>query len=256
MLRANGEALDLRVTATPLTIGKEDFTLFSAVDIGHEKRRRALERIFFHDVLNTATGILGWAEMLNTARPEELPEFQSTIHNLTSRLIDEVHNQQTLSAAESKQLVVRPGPIASLDLLQRLTSSYSKHPVARQRAILIAPDTEQVCLTSDEGLLLRVLGNMLKNALEACQPGETVTLGCRRIGDSLDFWVHNPNPMPEEVQLQIFQRSFSTKGAGRGLGAYSMRLLGEQYLQSKVYFTSDPHGTTFNLRCPISLSLP
>jgi sensor histidine kinase regulating citrate/malate metabolism len=52
--------------------------------------------------------------------------------------------------------------------------------------------------------------------------------------------------MPPEVQLQIFQRSFSTKGKGRGVGTYSMKLLTERYLGGKLAFTSAAgEGTTF-----------
>jgi sensor histidine kinase regulating citrate/malate metabolism len=36
--------------------------------------------------------------------------------------------------------------------------------------------------------------------------------------------------IPKDVQLQLFQRSFSTKGMGRGWGTYSIRLLTERYL--------------------------
>jgi sensor histidine kinase regulating citrate/malate metabolism len=44
----------------------------------------------------------------------------------------------------------------------------------------------------------------------------------------------------------LFRRSFSTKGRGRGIGTYSMKLLGEKYLKGRVWFTSSPNaGTTF-----------
>lgn len=58
----------------------------------------------------------------------------------------------------------------------------------------------------------------------------------------------------EEVQLQLFQRSFSTKGqSGRGIGTYSMKLLSERYLGGKVEFTSrEPEGTVFTLTIPKS----
>ncbi len=93
---------------------------------------------------------------------------------------------------------------------------------------------------------------MVKNALEATGIGGIVTIGCEDLGDHIQFWVHNAEVMPEEVQLQVFQRSFSTKGEeGRGLGTYSMKLLGERYLGGKVDFTShSPEGTTFTLTLP------
>jgi sensor histidine kinase regulating citrate/malate metabolism len=52
----------------------------------------------------------------------------------------------------------------------------------------------------------------------------------------------------------MFQRSFSTKGSDRGLGTYSMKLLGERYLHGEVEFTtSQEEGTTFRLILPLEL---
>jgi len=58
--------------------------------------------------------------------------------------------------------------------------------------------------------------------------------------------------MHEDVQLQLFQRSFSTKsGTGRGVGSYSVKLLTEKYLRGTVTFSSsEAQGTTFTVRLP------
>ena len=57
--------------------------------------------------------------------------------------------------------------------------------------------------------------------------------------------------MSQEAQLQVFQRSFSTKGRGRGLGTYSVKLLSERYLGGRVSFSSTPEaGTVFRLFLP------
>ena len=89
-----------------------------------------------------------------------------------------------------------------------------------------------------------MLVNLVKNAVEACPEGQSVTVGCAPQEDKVRFTVHNPAFIPREVQLQIFQRSFTTKGAGRGLGTYSVKLLTEQYLQGQVGFTSSPEQET------------
>jgi sensor histidine kinase regulating citrate/malate metabolism len=94
---------------------------------------------------------------------------------------------------------------------------------------------------------------MLKNALEAAKPGENVVLKSQRRGNKVVFEVHNNGCIPEEVQLNIFKRSFSTKGKGRGLGTYSIKLLSENYLKGKVYFESSPDkGTSFFAEYPIN----
>jgi sensor histidine kinase regulating citrate/malate metabolism len=62
---------------------------------------------------------------------------------------------------------------------------------------------------------------------------------------------HNRAAMSPEVQRQVFKRSFSTKGKGRGLGTYSMRLLTERHLNGEITFTSDQvSGTTFAVVLP------
>jgi signal transduction histidine kinase len=54
--------------------------------------------------------------------------------------------------------------------------------------------------------------------------------------------------MPDHVRAHVFQRSFSTKGAGRGLGTYSVKLLTESYLAGQAWFESTTgQGTTFHV---------
>jgi sensor histidine kinase regulating citrate/malate metabolism len=66
----------------------------------------------------------------------------------------------------------------------------------------------------------------------------------------VEFQVRNQGTIPHVVRLQIFQRSFSTKGPARGLGTYSMKLFAE-YLKGNVWFETSPEaGTTFFLRVP------
>jgi signal transduction histidine kinase len=83
-----------------------------------------------------------------------------------------------------------------------------------------------------------------------------VTLGAKATDQAVEFWVHNPGVMPREVQLQVFHRSFSTKGVGRGLGTYSIKLLTERYLKGTASFKSSPEeGTVFTVRYSRSIRL-
>lgn len=48
IVRGSSDALDLRVWAVPYRMDREQLTILTIHDIRDEKRRRALERIFFH----------------------------------------------------------------------------------------------------------------------------------------------------------------------------------------------------------------
>ena len=309
--KQTGGALDLRVWASPLQLKGRQFTVYAASDVGHENRRKALERIFFKEVLDPLGKLRETAKALDQVgggEPEALrdtmhalvdrlfnrlstrgdsrtasdvlrkeiltllshgeivdetvgqmgPEFarkqdlRTTICRLSDELMEEINAQRLLTAAENNELSVNPTPIDSIAFLKEIVGFFKNHEATKDRRVRIADGAREVMFVSDQVLLKRLLGNMVKNALEASSADEPVTLGCEVVSDKVEFWVHNPNPMPEEVQRQVFQRSFSTKGEGRGLGTYAIRLLSERCLKGSVSFRTSQIGTTFVARYPLA----
>lgn len=248
----NTEPLEFRVRATPLCVGEHDFTVLVFTDISGDKRRQALERVFFHDILNTVTGLMGLSSLLARLEGLDPREVAGRIVALSRKLTREIQDQRRLNQAETGTLDLDVETLPVYEVLEALRPNFEAHEVAKGRILAPTEVSPAETLTTDVSLLGRVLTNMVKNAFEASEPGATVTVGFeRREGDPV-FLVHNPGRIPDEAALQIFQRSFSTKGQrGRGLGTYSMKLFGEKYLGGKVWFeTSEAAGTTFAIRLP------
>lgn len=250
------EALDLRIRTNPITSALGRFTVFTVRDISHEKRRQVLERVFFHDILNVAGSIRGFAEILLQHSPKDSQEIYTLIQAAAEQTIEEIETQRILAAAENKELKIRREPFHLNDFLIKTVGIYRRHQVAAGRNLRLDLQIPELILESDRALLGRMLGNMIKNALEACAPDETVTVHCRLAGDQVLFSVHNPGAIPTQNRLKIFNRPFTTKGEGRGLGIYSLRLL-SNHLCSEVSFTSSAEtGTTFYIRHPLSFNCP
>lgn len=249
---ADGTPLDLEVTASFFQVQDQDFTVLSIVDLEDQNRRRVLERIFFHDVLNSAGGALGLAsELTETDSIQEVREFSTMLEDVLQNLIDEIQSQRDMRAAERGDLEVSQESFETTGLIGDVIHSLCAHQVAEERALLPSPNSPNTLIKSDRKLLFRVLVNLAKNALEATPTGGTVTLGFTPQESRAVFWVHNPGEIPRSTQLQIFRRSFSTKGSDRGIGTYSIKLLGERYLGGKVFFESSAEsGTTFSISLP------
>jgi len=247
------ETMDVRVTATPVRVEGEDFTVAALEDISHQKRLAVLTRIFFHDVMNTVAALKNYVRLIGRklAKTPGGPGPVGRLEELADMLAEEIQAQRDLTLAESGELEVHPQPVPTAGLLRQLRDTYAAQDLAAERTIELA-DPRDDTFRTDPRLLVRVLGNMLRNALEATERGGVVTLRCQRREDRVVFEVHNEAVMPKEVQMQVFQRSFSTKAAtGRGIGTHSMKLLGERYLHGRVGFTSQaPHGTTFRIDLP------
>ncbi len=252
LLNDGKDALTLMTSATPLKMGDETFTVLAISDISEAKMKAILERMFLHDALNLAGGIKGLAEILKDEPPDpRTASVAGIIYNATLALIDEIKAQRELMLAEKGELTSHSAKLSSLDIIKATSSFYRKHDVADGKGVSLKKESEDVEFESDPVLVNRVLGNMLKNALEAVPKGGIVSIGCFKAQEpwKLEFRVFNPGCMPEEVQLNMFHRAFSTKGQGRGLGTYGMKLIGERYLGGSVSFISnEQEGTTFFFR--------
>jgi len=245
-------AYDLEVSGTPFRIGQEKFVLLTLRDLSQQKHKAALERIFFHDILNTASSLKIYLSLLQSASPEEAGRLLADLGSIADGLVEEIQSQRLLVNAENRTLQVNPSLISSRELAEELLAGFA---LARAgRSVRLAPEAESFALVSDAAILRRVLGNMLRNALEAAPSGSPVTLGFSRSGSFCRFWVHNPGAIPEDARRNVFRRYFSTKGHDRGLGTYSMKLLSEGYLNGRVSFTTDEaQGTRFTVSLPLEL---
>lgn len=239
-------ARDLRIFVSPWDVEDGKYYVVSIVDIADEKRRKVLERIFFHDILNAAGGAKALLDTLFDEVPEESKELMSLVQASLFGLVEEIKKQKQLLALENKEYKLSMITLQGLELVNLAAKEYKTHPKAYGKTILIDDASKNIPITSDYTLLMRVLVNMLINALEATSEGGSITIGLQEDENFAKFWVANKSVIPDHIQSQIFKRSFSTKGVDRGLGTYSIKLLTENYLEGQVSFTSkNPEGTVF-----------
>jgi K+-sensing histidine kinase KdpD len=248
---------DLNVISTPVSFNNEEFYILVLQDISEEKRRASLEKIFFHDLLNSVGGLHGLLTILKDETDvAEAHELIKLSEQISLNIIEEILMQRQIRAAENGELKLDIEKINSGDLLDSAIGKISFHEAAKDRQIIKAPDTADVIFETDQVLLQRVLMNLLKNAIEATPAEGSVIAGIISADRKITFWVKNDQVIPEDVRMQLFHRSFSTKGNGRGLGTYSIRLLTENYLEGKVSFISnEKEGTIFSVELNINFPI-
>jgi len=247
------ESLNLQVWTAPMEVAQHQLVLNSILDIAHEKALRSFEHIFFHDILNAVSGIKGIHDLLaldlQATAPNELELLGYAIGNMQ----DIIETQREFMAVEAHEYQPTITPCNTRDTLVALTAYCQSFNPGNRQMLMLAAATVSMIIFSDTRLIQRILVNMVKNALEASAPGDTVTLGCDAGSqDTVTFWVHNPAVLSEKVRMRIFHKGFSTKGTGRGFGTYSMRLFARQGLGGMVAFEStQENGTRFFLQVPV-----
>ncbi|MBU5638679.1 sensor histidine kinase [Geomonas sp. Red69] len=241
----------IMVRASALKLEEQTFILLFLHDVTLEHLRAALERTFFHDMGNMFTGLLGASQYLVR---ENQSELAAMIYRAAQRLYKEMEIQRCLFKNDFLEYRPSHDDTTAAELLAELKGIFVKHDAAADKSMQLPDSLPSLTVKTDKSLALRVMSNMVMNALEATEEHGEVKLWFEQEQDALQFCVWNEKAIPQEIQCRIFQRSFSTKeGAGRGVGTFSMQLIGEKMLGGKVSFSSSTQqGTLFKFLIPAS----
>lgn len=251
-LNTKNGTLNLSISSKLINFEDREYILYTLQDISNEKKRLMLERIFYHDILNTAHNISGMAELLMSGDFRDSDdEFLALLYKAASRMIDEINTHRLISFDKEIEQLRPKTIINSMEFFNEMKTEF-KSFTNDENMFYLDNRSETFNFEADKVLLNRVVINMIKNAFEAEMLQAPVTVGLISMQNKgAMIWVHNPTFMNEDVQIQVFNRSFSTKGKDRGLGTYSMKIITERYLKGKIYFTSKiGSGTTFILEIP------
>ncbi len=242
--------LCFKVRSAPVRLEGQRFLLLFMQDITHQQNWSSLERTFFHDVNNILGAVLGNMELFSFDK--ETRPVSDQLSPLLQRLKNEIELQRVLTSSKDMSYEPSLQEVSLAHVDKELRTLFANHQAAKGKSLQLSPAAESQKIFTDYSLLMRILTNMLINALEATKTGGTVKFWIDQENTSTIFSAWNEGFIPPNVQLRIFQRHFSTKnGEGRGIGTFSMKLFGERFLKGKVDFSSDPdEGTLFRLSLP------
>jgi len=244
--------LYLKVRAEKIVVADKTFVLLFLQDFTKENRRRSIERIFFHDVANRLQLLLSCSELMEK-RDNTKADMKMLRQNIY-QLCREIDAQKVITYAEQDDYPLSLSPIFIKKIMTELSKQFSSvsgspHIHFEYETTM---DNSSDFINTDLTIIMRVVTNMIQNAVEASKVEEPVRVIAKHNEEGVTFSVYNKQAIPEDIQPRIFQEHFTTKsGIGHGLGTYSMKLLGEHILGGKVSFASTPEtGTVFNFFIP------
>ena len=240
----------LLVRSHPIQINQKRFLILIMQDITVQQHRAALERTFFHDINNMISALIQASLLLLENEPSDLTE---SIYHAAYRLFKEVSIQRCLAQNSTYDYEPMWHEFSAEQIINELTIFFKSHPSVKDKKLEFSPNIPSTPIKTDISALLRVICNMVINALEATRIGEAANVWIEENDQHLIFCVRNHQTIPADIARRIFQRNFSTKEqAGRGIGTYSMKLFGEKILGGQVSFTtSKEDGTVFRFAHPL-----
>jgi heavy metal sensor kinase len=213
--------------------------------------------------LRTPVAILRGETEVTLSRPDRSPkeyrEALSVLHDESQRLAHIIEDLFTLTRADAGQYPLSPRDF----YLDELASDVLRHArsLALAKHITLSSSIEpELALHADEGLIRRLLLNLLDNAIKYTPEGGTVNLECRHHGAQYVISVTDTGPgIPADLQNRIFERFFradkarsrsESDGGGAGLGLSIARWIAEAHHGRLELTRSDSSGSTFTATLP------
>lgn len=245
----SGESpLDIQVFTKPVELEGHALSLVTCLDISHEKRLRYLKRRFYHDMINTAGGMVTLMSIINNELPPKGETYELLV-NCSRRVLQEVLYLRDVTAAEEGRLSVDPEEMSLNKLLNDLKGDFAE--LAANIQVKMTLHLELDRLVTDQRLLRHALSCLIQNALEACAKGDDITITSEARDDGVEITVKNPGEIPENIRLQLFKRYISSKGHDRGLGVYIAKKIVKDYLGGELDFTTRDNEVSFMIRLPL-----
>lgn len=223
----------------------------------HERRtaemiRDEVERINRHDLKSSLNLVIGYPELLLNSDEELTVNQRKYIKRIASagyRMLDMI--QFHLDMFKMEQGIYRLKTIR-IDLVDLMTSLEEEMALLLKQSrvdLSIMLDgkeiegMEELYLTG-EGMLLRTMfRNLIKNAVEASNEGDTVTISISS-GPPVSVTVKNTIAVPEEIRERFFDKYVTLgKEDGTGLGTYSARLIAETHKATITMRSAAKTGT-------------
>jgi PAS domain S-box-containing protein len=116
---------------------------------------------------------------------------------------------------------------------------------------LIINVEEEIIIFVDEQRLIRVISNIIKNAVEALPTGGTITLDSNCDNESFEVSITDTGVgIPEEALPKLFQPLFTTKAQGMGFGLAICKRIVEAHGGTITAKSTQGEGTKFTIKLP------
>lgn len=219
-----------------------------------ESAWREMAKQVAHEIKNPLTPMKLTLQHFKRSFDPDAPDAQEKINRVARILVEQI-DTLTHIANEFSTFAKLPQPNEEvIDLLPYLMDCVDLFK-SDNIGFEVESDLEQVIVSADKDLMVRVFNNVLKNAVQAI-PDErkgVVKVRVTKDGDVVMIQVKdNGIGIASAEKEKVFVPNFTTKKTGSGLGLAMVKQIIEQH-RGEIYFDSkEGVGTTFFVRLPFA----
>ena len=208
-----------------------------------ESSQNKLFRVMTHEIMNTVAPIASLSDALLTEEGVDVKAGLETISASSKDLIRFVESYRSMTQAQPP---VRKAVMVD-ELMDRVLL-LNKAKVAEQGATLTyQANTPDLLIYADEGQIMQVLNNLIKNAVQAGATSVRITADLNSEDQTVIRVANNGKAIPLRQTEEIFIPFYTTKPNGTGIGLSLSKQIMVRHNGNLILEQSDSSLTVFAL---------
>ena len=208
-----------------------------------ESSQNKLFRVMTHEIMNTVAPIASLSDALLTEEGVDVKAGLETISASSKDLIRFVESYRSMTQAQPP---VRKAVMVD-ELMDRVLL-LNKAKIAEQGATLTyQANTPDLLIYADEGQIVQVFNNLIKNAVQAGATSIRITADLNSEDQTVIRVANNGKAIPLRQTEEIFIPFYTTKPNGTGIGLSLSKQIMVRHNGNLVLEQSDSNLTVFAL---------
>jgi signal transduction histidine kinase len=215
---------------------------------------REMAKQVAHEIKNPLTPMKLSIQYLTHAFKSNPENIEPLLKRVSNTLIEQIDSLAQIASEFSNFAKMPRANNQQIKLNDLVESVHDLFKKSKNTDILLSLPENDFYVFADKNHLMRVLNNMIKNAVEAIPDSREgkINVSLYQVGQMATIKVEdNGVGIPEEMQSKVFVPNFTTKNSGTGLGlAISKNII--ESVSGKIYFETEKNiGTSFFVELPL-----
>ena len=225
----------------------------SAVRLAKSEREQAwreMAKQVAHEIKNPLTPMRLSVQSFEQQFDPTDPSVSKKIEEFSSTLIHQIDTLSTIASAFSNFAEM---PVQESELLDVVKITRLGMDIFTEKYIVFEAPNEPLFARLDRTQLIRILTNLVKNAIQACDevPEPSIVVRVEKKNNKVCIRVtDNGHGIKQEHIDKIFEPKFTTKTSGMGLGLAMVKNIVETYDGQIEVESSTSKGTSFFVWLP------
>lgn len=216
-----------------------------------EEAWREMAKQVAHEIKNPLTPMRLTVQSFQRKFDPKDPDSKEKLQEFSKILIDQIDTLTSIASAFSnfaKMPAQNKETLNVVDVVKNATDIFAKNYIA------FSSDKEKIIAKFDKTQLIRIITNLIKNAIQAMENHENpkIKVSVSQKDAKVIIKVSdNGKGIKQEYKEQVFEPKFTTKSSGMGLGLPMIKNIIEAYKGKITFVSNSEKGTTFIVELPL-----